>query len=130
MLIHNVIIKVIWLSSTNRNVIFGPMLNSPVCLDLLVEKIFMGTVYLFIVTNKYPCNLWVQIIKRLQQGSIMLVMFECFLCLLLQLLLLSLQNKSLDDQGLKVWEKRVWKVRKEVLHSDKLMPIRSRAAGT
>lgn len=61
---------------------------------------------LFIVTNKYPCNLWVQIIKRLQQGSIMLVMFECVLCLSLQLLLLSLQSKSLDDRGLKVWGKK------------------------
>lgn len=39
MLFHNVIIKATWLSSTIRNVIFGPMLNSPVCVDLQVEKI-------------------------------------------------------------------------------------------
>lgn len=46
MLFHNNIIKATWLSSTNRNVIFGPMWNSPVCIDLLVKKILMGTVVL------------------------------------------------------------------------------------
>lgn len=51
MLFHDGV-KSTWLSSTNRNVIFGPMLNSPVCLDLSVEKISMGNVlHLMLIMN-------------------------------------------------------------------------------
>lgn len=45
-----------WLSSANRNVIFGPMLNSPVCGDLQVENVLWALlfVYIYMVTNKVP----------------------------------------------------------------------------
>lgn len=47
MLLYNVIIKATWLSSTNRNVVFGPMLNSPVCVDLQVEKILWALLFIY-----------------------------------------------------------------------------------
>lgn len=82
----------IMLVKTNRNVMFGPMLNSPVrcyghCCSVFTD-----------IIDKVP------LITILQQASIMLVclMFEWGLGLLWHLLLLSLQIKCfLDDQ---VWK--------------------------
>lgn len=44
-LFHNNTMKATRLSSTNRNVIFGPMLNSPVCVDRQVEKILRALLF-------------------------------------------------------------------------------------
>lgn len=50
MLFHNDTMKATWLSSTNRNVIFGPMLNSPVCVDLQVDKILWALLFFICCT--------------------------------------------------------------------------------